>query len=265
MAQRLALTGLTLALMVQATFTRTSFVRLRDAGGLRLTAAYDVDRERALLEGPFHRVPVQQLSLTSHINDPAPCLILASCSALSRLYKDYATITWTVNGRLLKNLIDRSALSTVRNDGPVKVSKIAINQLDTLPSDNGKFVTKATIALGSIFEDTCMSNSQCELSRALCNEDCYLTSHPSPGRRPRLALRLLRAMRLHPAERRLHGPSDRRLCSRVCPLAGLQDLRQATDHRRKRIGQPCKANSECHTAGAACLKDVCACASHRYT
>ncbi|KAH7964821.1 hypothetical protein HPB49_008386 [Dermacentor silvarum] len=83
--------------------------------------------------------------------------------------------------------------------------------------------------------------------------------------RPRLALRLLRAVRLRPAERGLHGPSDRRLCSRVCPLAGRQDLRQATDHRRKRIGQPCKANSECHTAGAACLKDVCACASHRCT
>ncbi|KAH7937465.1 hypothetical protein HPB49_012614 [Dermacentor silvarum] len=63
---------------------------------------------------------------------------------LSRLYKDYATITWTINGRLLKNLIDRSTLSTVKNDGPVKVSKIAINQLERLRSDNGKFVFECT-------------------------------------------------------------------------------------------------------------------------
>ncbi|KAH7949939.1 hypothetical protein HPB49_017334 [Dermacentor silvarum] len=61
-----------------------------------------------------------------------------------RLYKDYATITWTINGRLLKNLIDRSTLSTVKNDGPVKVSKIAINQLERLRSDNGKFVFECT-------------------------------------------------------------------------------------------------------------------------
>ncbi|KAH7953058.1 hypothetical protein HPB49_004207 [Dermacentor silvarum] len=65
-------------------------------------------------------------------------------SALSRLYKDYATITWTVKGRLLKNLIDRSTLSTVKNDGPVKVSKIAINQLERLRSDNGKFIFECT-------------------------------------------------------------------------------------------------------------------------
>ncbi|KAH7985036.1 hypothetical protein HPB49_026638 [Dermacentor silvarum] len=63
---------------------------------------------------------------------------------LSRLYKDYATITWTVNGHQLKNLIDRSTLSTVKNDGPVKVSKIAINQLESLPSDNGKFIFECT-------------------------------------------------------------------------------------------------------------------------
>ncbi|KAH7958956.1 hypothetical protein HPB49_006952 [Dermacentor silvarum] len=63
---------------------------------------------------------------------------------LSRLYKDYTTITWTINGRLLKNLIDRSTLSTVKNDVPVKVSKIAINQLERLPSDNGKLVFQCT-------------------------------------------------------------------------------------------------------------------------
>ncbi|KAH7940917.1 hypothetical protein HPB49_008065 [Dermacentor silvarum] len=63
---------------------------------------------------------------------------------LSRLYKYYATITWTVHDRLLKNLIDRSTLSTVKNDGPVKVFKIAINQLERLRSDNGKFVFECT-------------------------------------------------------------------------------------------------------------------------
>ncbi|KAH7933196.1 hypothetical protein HPB49_010178 [Dermacentor silvarum] len=115
--------------------------RLGNANSLRPTAPYDADRQRALLEGPFHRAPVQQLSLTSPTNDPAPCSILESCSALSRLY---ATITWTVNGRLLKNLIDRSTLSTVKNDGPVKVSKIAIKQLERLRSDNGKFVFECT-------------------------------------------------------------------------------------------------------------------------
>ncbi|KAH7945585.1 hypothetical protein HPB49_013227 [Dermacentor silvarum] len=155
MALRLALTGLTLALM-------------------------DVDRKQALLEGPFHRAPVQQLSLTSPTNDPAPCSILASCSALSRLYKDYATITWTVNGRLLENFINRSTLSTVKKDVSVNVSKIAINHLEQLASAHGKFVTKATFALGSIFEDTCTSNAQCEPDQASCNEDRYLYKPSEP-------------------------------------------------------------------------------------
>ncbi|KAH7937950.1 hypothetical protein HPB49_017994 [Dermacentor silvarum] len=111
--------------------------RLRDAGSIRPASPYDADRQRALLEGTFHRAPVQQLSLTSPTNDPAPCSILESCSALSRLYKDFTTITWTVIGRLLENLIDRSTLSTAKNDVSVNVSKIAINQLERLPSDNG--------------------------------------------------------------------------------------------------------------------------------
>ncbi|KAH7937441.1 hypothetical protein HPB49_012442 [Dermacentor silvarum] len=118
--------------------------RLGNANSLRPAAPYDADRQRALLEGPFHRAPVQQLSLTCPTNDPAPCSILASCSALSRLYKDYATITWTIHGSLLENFIDRSTLSTVKNDVPVKVSKIAINQLDTLLSDNDKLVFQCT-------------------------------------------------------------------------------------------------------------------------
>ncbi|KAH7974045.1 hypothetical protein HPB49_008829 [Dermacentor silvarum] len=155
--------------------------RLGNANSLGPAAPYDADRQRALLEGPFHRAPVQQLSLTCPTNDPAPCSILASCSTLWSLYKDYATITWTVNGRLLKNLIDRSTLSTVKNDGPVKVSKIAINQLERLRSDNGKFIIKATIALGSIFEDTCTSNAQREPRGASCSEGRYLYMPSEPA------------------------------------------------------------------------------------
>ncbi|KAH7960861.1 hypothetical protein HPB49_024073 [Dermacentor silvarum] len=105
--------------------------RLGNANSLRPAAPYDADRQRALLEGTFHRAPVQQLSLTCPTNDPAPCSTLESCSA-------------TINGHLLKNLIDRSTLSTVKNDVPVKVSKIAINQLERLPSDNGKLVFQCT-------------------------------------------------------------------------------------------------------------------------
>ncbi|KAH7967072.1 hypothetical protein HPB49_022153 [Dermacentor silvarum] len=174
--------------------------RLGNANSLRPAAPYDADRQRALLEGPFHRAPVQQLSLTCPTNDPAPCSILASCSAgitfeqpfslqrwlqpglrgsnssdasmhsslrahsrtlLSRLYKYYATITWTVHGHLLKNLIDRSTLSTVKNDGPVKV-------------------TKATIALGSIFEDTCTNNALREPRGASCSEGRYLYKLSEP-------------------------------------------------------------------------------------
>ncbi|KAH7966412.1 hypothetical protein HPB49_016107 [Dermacentor silvarum] len=100
-------------------------------------------------------------------------------------YKDNASITWTVNGHPLENFIDRYTLSTVRNNIPVKVSKIAINQLERLPSDNGKFVfectalvdaqvTKATIALGSIIEDTCTNNAQCEPRGASCSKGCCL-------------------------------------------------------------------------------------------
>ncbi|KAH7965268.1 hypothetical protein HPB49_005784 [Dermacentor silvarum] len=93
---------------------------------------------------------------------------------LSRPYKYYATITWTVHDRLLENFINRPTLSTVKNDVPVKVSKIAINQRERLRSDNGKFVTKATIALGSIFEDTCTSNAQREPRGASCSQGRYL-------------------------------------------------------------------------------------------
>ncbi|KAH7959580.1 hypothetical protein HPB49_012142 [Dermacentor silvarum] len=194
--------------------------RLGNANSLRPAAPYDADRQRALLEGPFHRAPVQQLSLTCPTNDPAPCSILESCSAgitfeqpcslqrwlqpglrgstssdasmrcpqrarsrtlLSRLYKYYATITWTVHDRLLENFINRPTLNTVKNDVPVKISKIAINQRERLRSDNGKFVTKATIALGSIFEDTCTSNAQREPRGASCSQGRYLFIPSEPA------------------------------------------------------------------------------------
>ncbi|KAH7974133.1 hypothetical protein HPB49_010280 [Dermacentor silvarum] len=249
--------------------------RLRDAGSLRPASPYDADRQRALLEGTFHRAPVQQLSLTSPTNDPAPCSILESCSALSRLYKDFATITWTVIGRLLENFIDRSTLSTAKNDVSVNVSKIAINQLERLPSDNGNHQGnhRAWFHLrGHLHEQRPVRASRGLVQRGPLPLQAIRALEPQVqapdlphGRRPWLALQLLRAVRFRPAERRLHGPSDLRLCSRVCPLAGRQDLRQATDHRQKRIEQPCKANSECHNARAACLKDVCACATNRRT
>ncbi|KAH7953024.1 hypothetical protein HPB49_003667 [Dermacentor silvarum] len=66
------------------------------------------------------------------------------CPQLSRLYKYYATITWIVHDRLLENFINRPTLSTVKNDVPVKISKIAINQRERLRSDNGKFVFECT-------------------------------------------------------------------------------------------------------------------------
>lgn len=40
--------------------------------------------------------------------------------------------------------------------------------------------TKATIALGSIFEDTCMSNAQREPRGASCSEDRYLYKLSEP-------------------------------------------------------------------------------------
>ncbi|KAH7965585.1 hypothetical protein HPB49_008782 [Dermacentor silvarum] len=64
--------------------------------------------------------------------------------ALRLLLTGLTLALMTINSRLLKNLIDRSTLSTVKNDGPVKVSKIAINQLERLRSNNGKFVFECT-------------------------------------------------------------------------------------------------------------------------
>ncbi|KAH7960394.1 hypothetical protein HPB49_019167 [Dermacentor silvarum] len=41
-------------------------------------------------------------------------------------------------------------------------------------------VTKATIALGSIFEDTCTSNAQCESRGASCSKGRYLYKQSEP-------------------------------------------------------------------------------------
>ncbi|KAL1487312.1 hypothetical protein MTO96_008095 [Rhipicephalus appendiculatus] len=144
-------------------------------------------------------------------------------------------------------------MSTVKNDVPVKVSKITITQLERLPSDNGKFVfectalvdaqvTKATIALGSIIEDTCTSNAQCEPRGASCSEGRCLCK---PSQPPNAVC------------------TDRLVCD--CALGFVRSLDGKTCDKLTTtgniIGQPCKSSSECHAAGAACLKDVCACAN----
>ncbi|KAH7965412.1 hypothetical protein HPB49_007398 [Dermacentor silvarum] len=118
MTLRLVLTGLTLALMVRATSTRTSF-----SSGT--PTAY----------GP-RPLTMRTVSGLCSRDRRGP--------QLSRLYKYYATITWTVHDRLLENFIHRPTLNTVKNDVPVKISKIAINQRERLRSDNGKFVFECT-------------------------------------------------------------------------------------------------------------------------
>ncbi|KAH7949633.1 hypothetical protein HPB49_013066 [Dermacentor silvarum] len=91
----------------------------------------------------------------------------------------------------MKNFIDRSTLSTVKNNVPIKVSKIAINQLERLLSNNGKLVfectalvdaqvTKATIGLGSIIEDICASNAECKPRGAKCSKGHCLCKQSPP-------------------------------------------------------------------------------------
>lgn len=433
MALRLVLAGLTLALVVRADFAEDHF-RLGDAGGLRPAAPYDADRQRALLEGPFHRAPVSQLSLASPTNGSGAAFDVAkapapqnpasvpsapaaagatapngsaiagapsahksfferspvnqvfgleqqpdsdeaskqlleqdigklqrrrfrmrrhkgfkagarkvrklieeevgpagvaqeayaqqrpdqapSASKLEALaglkveyarafiaaeepeadsgpmellctvgYKEYASISWTVNGRPLENFIDRSTLSTVKNDVPVKISKITITQLERLPSDNGKFVfectalvdaqvTKATIALGSIIEDTCTSNAQCEPRGASCSEGRCLCkpSQPVSLKSKHLTCRAAAGLGWpcdYTEQCVFAQPNavctDRLLCD--CALGFVRSLDGKTCDKLSTtagnvIGQPCKTNAECHAAGAACLKDVCTCANN---
>lgn len=426
----LVLVGLTLSLAVRADLHEDHF-RLGDTGSLR-PAPYDADRQRALLEGPFHRAPVQQLSLASPNNGsgaafdvgkaPAQQSPVASPNApvaaaapaangsaaaaapahksfferspvnpvfgleqqpdsdegskqlleqdvgklqrrkfrmrrhkgfkvgarkvrklledemgpagvaqegyvqqrsdqaapASRLealaglkveyarafiaaeepeadsgpmellctvgYKEYASISWTVNGRPLENFIDRSTMSTVKNDVPVKISKITITQLERLPSDNGKFifectalvdaqVTKATIALGSIIEDTCTSNAQCEPRGASCSEGRCLCkpSQPVSLKSKHLTCRAAAGLGwpCDYSEQCVFAQpnavcNDRLVCD--CALGFTRSLDGKTCDKLtttgKVIGQPCKSNTECHAAGAACLKDVCTCANN---
>ncbi|KAK8777097.1 hypothetical protein V5799_029557 [Amblyomma americanum] len=430
-ALRAVLAGLSLALVVRADF-QDDF-RLRDTAGLRHAAPYDADHQRSLLEGPFHRAPVAQLSLADAAsnqsqlevgkvpapqapvagpNAPAPAGVPATTNgtgpavpasvhksffernpvnpvfgleqqpdsdeaskqlveqdlgklqrrkfrmrrhkgmkgmrkirklvdeetgpagiaqeayaqqrpeqaaaagrleALSGLkvelarayiaaeepeadsgpmellctvgYKEYASITWTVNGRPLENFIDRSTMTTVKNDLPVKVSKITITQLERLPSDNGKFVfectalvdaqvTKATIALGSIIEDTCTANSQCEPRGATCSEGRCLCkpSQPVSLKSKHLTCRAAAGLGwpCDYSEQCVFATpnavcNDRQICecasgfvrgptNKSCdsPVPGNVNL----------IGQPCKANTDCHASGASCLNSVCACTNN---
>ncbi|KAH7945909.1 hypothetical protein HPB49_017072 [Dermacentor silvarum] len=106
--------------------------RLGNANSLRSAARYDADRQRALLERPFHRAPVQQLSLTSPTNDPALRSILESCSAPC----DYSEpcVFAQLNGVCTDHLIGDCALEFVRSlDGKTcdKLQTIAGNVLDS--------------------------------------------------------------------------------------------------------------------------------------
>lgn len=197
-------------------------------------------------------------------------------------FKDYASITWTVNGRPLENFIDRSTLTTTKNDVPVKVSKITINQLERLPSDNGKFVfectalvdaqvTKATIALGSIIEDSCQTNAQCEPRGASCSEGRCLCkpSQPVSLKSKHLTCRAAAGLGWpcdYSEQCVFSQPNavctDRLVCD--CALGFIKSLDGKTCDKltaNNLIGQPCKASADCHAAGAACLKEVCACAN----
>lgn len=198
-------------------------------------------------------------------------------------FKDYASITWTVNGRPLENFIDRSTLTTTKNDVPVKVSKITINQLERLPSDNGKFifectalvdaqVTKATIALGSIIEDSCQTNAQCEPRGASCSEGRCLCkpSQPVSLKSKHLTCRAAAGLGwpCDYSEQCVFAQpnavcTDRLVCD--CALGFVRSLDGKTCDKltaSNLIGQPCKASADCHAAGAACLKDVCTCANN---
>ncbi|KAH7960782.1 hypothetical protein HPB49_023361 [Dermacentor silvarum] len=91
MSLRLALTGLTLALMVQAIFTRTSSGSGTPVA-LRPTAPHGADRQRALLEGTFHRAPVQQLSLTTCKGGyNAACTVTTATISLGSIFEDTCT------------------------------------------------------------------------------------------------------------------------------------------------------------------------------
>ncbi|CAN7989437.1 unnamed protein product [Ixodes hexagonus] len=195
-------------------------------------------------------------------------------------FKEYASITWTVNGRPLENFIDRSTLTTLKNEVPVKVSKITVSQLERLPSENGKFVfectalvdaqvTKATIALGSIIEDTCTSNAQCEARGASCSEGRCLckASQPVSLKSKHLTCR---------AAANLGWPCDyseqcsfvqpNSLCSDslvcACSLGFVKSLDGKTCDKLTAgnlIGSACKVSADCHGVGASCANNVCAC------
>ncbi|XP_064475905.1 uncharacterized protein LOC135389803 [Ornithodoros turicata] len=198
-------------------------------------------------------------------------------------FREYASITWTVNGRPLENYIDRSTTTTVKNDIPVKVSKIVIDQLERLPSENGKFifectalvdsqVTKATIALGSIIEDTCTSNAQCEARGALCSEGRCVCKPSQPVTLKSKHLTCRAASNLgwpcHYSEQCVFAQpnsvcTDRLTCD--CSLGFVRSLDGKTCDKltaaQNLLGTPCKGDADCHAVGAVCVNSLCACAN----
>ncbi|CAN7945198.1 unnamed protein product [Ixodes pacificus] len=208
-------------------------------------------------------------------NDSGPMELLCTVG-----FKEYASITWTVNGRPLENFIDRSSLTTIKNEVPVKVSKITINQLERLPSDNGKFifectalvdaqVTKATIALGSIIEDTCTTNGQCEARGASCSEGRCLCKASQPVSLKSKHLTCRAAANLgwpcdYSEQCSFVQPnsvcSDSLVC--ICSLGFVRSLDGKICDKLtpgNLIGSACKENADCHGAGASCANSVCKC------
>ncbi|KAG0429411.1 hypothetical protein HPB47_023658 [Ixodes persulcatus] len=210
-------------------------------------------------------------------NDSGPMELLCTVG-----FKEYASITWTVNGRPLENFIDRSSLTTIKNEVPVKVSKITINQLERLPSDNGKFifectalvdaqVTKATIALGSIIEDTCTTNGQCEARGASCSEGRCLCKASQPVSLKSKHLTCRAAANLgwpcdYSEQCSFVQPnsvcSDSLVC--ICSLGFVRSLDGKICDKLtpgNLIGSACKENADCHSVGASCANSVCKCAN----
>ncbi|KAH7954417.1 hypothetical protein HPB49_018278 [Dermacentor silvarum] len=114
-------------------------------------------------------------------------------------------------------------------------------------------VTKATIALGSIFEDTCTSNAQCEPRGASCSEGRYLykPSEPVSLKAKHLTCRAAAGLGYH--------------CD--CALEFVRSLKGKTCDKLQTTAGNVSDSPARPTANArvACLKDVCACASNRHT
>ncbi|XP_064475904.1 uncharacterized protein LOC135389802 [Ornithodoros turicata] len=196
-------------------------------------------------------------------------------------FREYATISWTVNGHALEDFIDRSTTVVVKNEIPVKVSKIVINQLERLPSETGKFifectalvdsqVTKATLALGSNIEDTCTSNAQCVARGGTCSESRCICNPSQPVVLQSKHLTCRAAANLgwpcNYHEQCIFAQpnaicTDRMVCD--CNLGYVRSLDGKTCDKlvpsSSLLGSACKTTADCHSAGASCVNGICAC------